>query len=141
MIGGIAVAVKGQRPGVRIVGVEPEGAAAMWRSRAAGAPVRLDRIETIADGLAAPWAGELPFALVQRYVDDLVLVSDADIRRALALILERCKLLVEPAGAAAVAPLLAGALRVQGENPVVAILSGGNVDVTRLAHLLAAPAP
>ncbi len=137
LIGGIAVAIKSQRPGMRIVGVEPEGAAAMWRSRQAGQPVRLDRVETIADGLAAPFAGELTFPLVQRYVDDVVLVHDADLRTALRLILERCKLLVEPAGAAAVAALLTGAVQVQPDVPVVAILSGGNVDVTRLAQLLA----
>ncbi|MDQ5850506.1 MAG: pyridoxal-phosphate dependent enzyme [Chloroflexota bacterium] len=140
LIAGIAVAIKSQRPGMRIVGVEPEGAAAMWRSRQAGQPVRLDRVETIADGLAAPFAGELTFPLVQRYVDDVVLVTDADLRTALRLILERCKLLVEPAGAAAIAALLAGAVQVQPDVPVVAILSGGNVDVSRLAQLLAEPA-
>ena len=137
LIAGIAVAIKSQRPGVRIVGVEPEGAAAMWRSHAAGHPLRLDHVQTIADGLSAPYAGHLPFALVEQYVDDLVLVSDADIRQAMALILERCKLLAEPAGAAALAGLLTGAARFTPDAPVVAILSGGNVDVARLAALLA----
>jgi threonine dehydratase len=98
--------------------------------------VRLDTVTTIADGLAAPFAGELTFALVQQYVDDLVLVSDADIRVAMALILERCKLLVEPAGAAAVAALLSGAAQIKPGAPVVAVLSGGNVDTARLAELL-----
>jgi threonine dehydratase len=138
LIAGIAIAIKTQRPHVRIVGVEPEGAAVMWHSHAAGQPVRLDKIQTIADGLSAPYAGHLTYPLVEQYVDDLVLVSDADIRRAMALILERCKLLAEPAGAAALAGLLTGAVRITPGAPVVALLSGGNVVVHRLADLLAA---
>jgi threonine dehydratase len=137
LIAGIALAIKSRRPAVRIVGVEPEGAAAMWRSRQTGQPERLDQIQTIADGLSAPFAGHIPFALVQQYVDDLALVSDADIRAAMALILERAKLLVEPAGATAVAALLSGAVNVAPQAPVVAILSGGNIDSARLATLLA----
>jgi threonine dehydratase len=137
LIAGIALAVKSRRPDARVIGVEPEGAAAMWRSRQQGRPVRLDKVETIADGLSAPFAGELTFALVQQYVDDLVLVSDADIRMAMTLILERCKLLVEPAGAATVAALLSGAAQIKPGAPVAAVLSGGNVDAGRLAELLA----
>jgi threonine dehydratase len=136
LIAGIAVAIKSQRPNIRIVGVEPEGAAAMWRSHAAGHPLRLDHVQTIADGLSAPYAGHLTYALVEQYVDDLVLVTDADIRGAMALILERCKLLAEPAGAAALAGLLTGAVKILPDAPVVALLSGGNVDVGRLADLL-----
>ncbi|HEU5097437.1 MAG TPA: pyridoxal-phosphate dependent enzyme [Roseiflexaceae bacterium] len=136
LIAGIALAIKSRRPNVRIVGVEPRGAAKMWRSRQSGQAERLDKIDTIADGLSAPFAGEIPFALVQQYVDDLVLVDDADIRAAMTLILERCKLLAEPAGAAALAGLLSGAVKPQA--PVVAILSGGNVDAARLAQLLTA---
>jgi len=136
LIAGIALAVKSRRPDARVVGVEPEGAAAMWRSRQQGRPVRLDKVATIADGLSAPFAGELTFALVQQYVDDLVLVSDADIRAAMALILERCKLLAEPAGAAAIAALLGGAVQIHPGAPVAAVLSGGNVDAGRLAELL-----
>jgi threonine dehydratase len=138
LIAGVALAIKSRRPEVRLVGVDPEGAAAMWRSQQAGLPVRLDKVETIADGLSAPFAGKLPFELVQRYVDDLVLVNDADIREAMILILERCKLLAEPGGAAALAALLSGAVRVPPGAPVVAILSGGNVDAARFAAVLAA---
>jgi len=136
LIAGIALAIKSRRPAVRIVGVEPEGAAAMWRSRQTGQAARLEKIATIADGLSAPFAGELPFALVQQYVDDLVLVNDADILTAMVLILERCKLLVEPAGAAALAGLLGGAVKAQPQAPVAIILSGGNIDAARLAQLL-----
>jgi threonine dehydratase len=137
LIAGVALAVKSRRPDIRVVGVEPEGAAAMWRSHQAGQPVRLDKVETIADGLSAPFAGALPFALAQQYVDDVVLVSDAGIREAMILILERCKLLAEPGGAAGVAALLSGAARAQPGAPVVAVLSGGNVDARRLAALVA----
>jgi threonine dehydratase len=137
LIAGIALAVKSLHPAVRVVGVEPEGAAAMWRSRQTGRPERLDQIQTIADGLSAPFAGQVPFALVQQYVDDLVLVGDADIRAAMTLILERGKLLAEPAGAAAVAGLLSGAIKVRPQAAVVAILSGGNIDAARFAALLA----
>jgi threonine dehydratase len=136
LIAGVALAIKSQRPNARLVGVEPEGAAAMWRSRQEGKAVRLDKVDTIADGLSAPFAGEVPFAIVQQYVDDLVLVSDADIRAAMILLLERCKLLVEPSGAAGVAALLSGAATIATGAPVVAVLSGGNVDAGRLAKLL-----
>jgi threonine dehydratase len=136
LIAGVALAIKSQRANVQLVGVEPEGAAAMWRSRQEGKAVRLDKVDTIADGLSAPFAGEVPFAIVQQYVDDLVLVSDADIRAAMILLLERCKLLVEPSGAAGVAALLSGAATIATGAPVVAVLSGGNVDAGRLAKLL-----
>lgn len=139
LVAGVALAIKSKRPGVRVVGVEPVGADSMWRSRQEGRPITLDRIQTIADGLAAPFAGALPFELVQRYVDDLVLVDDQAIRSAMALLLERCKLLAEPAGAAALAALLSGAAVAQPGAPVVAIVSGGNIDVARLSQTLAAP--
>ncbi len=137
LISGIALAIKSQRPNVRVIGVEPEGASAMWQSRREGHAVRLDSVNTIADGLSAPFAGEHTFAVVQQYVDDLVLVTDDQIRAAMALILERCKVLAEPAGAAALAALLSGAATVRQGAPVVAIVSGGNVDVSRLAALMA----
>lgn len=136
LIAGIAIAIKSHHPGARIIGVEPEGASAMWRSRQAGQPVRLDRVDTIADGLSAPFAGELTFQVVQQYVEELVLVTDDQIRSAMALILERCKVLAEPAGAAAVAALLSRAITPTPAGPIVAIVSGGNVDVGKLATLL-----
>lgn len=137
LLAGVAVAVKSQRPDVRIVGVEPEGAAAMYRSREAGRPMQLEEINTIADGLAAPFAGEITFPLIDQYVDDLVLVSDDEIRQAMFLLLERCKVLAEPAGAAALATLLTGKANVRPDAPAVAIVSGGNTDVANLSQLLA----
>lgn len=141
LIAGVAVAIKSQRPNAKIIGVEPEGAPKMWRARQAGHTVKLDRIDTIADGLAAPFAGELTFSLVQRYVDDLVLVSDDEIRQAMFLLLERCKVLAEPAGAAALAALLTGKASVAPDAPVVAIVSGGNTDVASLSTLLQGVTP
>ncbi|MBI4539104.1 MAG: pyridoxal-phosphate dependent enzyme [Gemmatimonadetes bacterium] len=136
LIAGVAAAVKALVPNVRVYGVEPEGAAAMRRSLDADHPVHLDRVDTIADGLGAPMAGELTFAFVRRHVDDVVLVSDAQIAEAVRLILSSTKLLAEPAGAAGVAALLAHKLPVGRGARVVAVLSGGNLDMERLKEIL-----
>ncbi len=136
LISGIAVAVKEQCPSVRVVGVEPEGAPSLTRALAAGQPEPLRSVSTIADGLAAPFAGPHTLALVQRYVDDVVLVSDDEIAAALRLVLERTKLQVETAGAAGVAALLARRCGVPEGTRTVAVLSGGNVDRARLKELL-----
>lgn len=132
LISGVALAIKSANPAVRVIGVEPVGAAVMRASLDAGSALRLDRLETIADGLAAPMAGELNYELVRRYVDDVVTVTDEQITRAMAAILSRAKLLVEPAGAAGVAALLAGAIPVSPSDRVVAVLSGGNVSLDRI---------
>ena len=137
LIGGIAVAIKEQRPAVRVYGVEPTGAAAMRQSLDAGRPLQLERVSTIADGLAAPMAGALTYPLVRHYVDDVVLVTDDEIVGTMRDILFSAKLLVEPAGAAATAAVLAGKLPVAGKR-VLTILSGGNVDVGRLQEILGA---
>ena len=136
LLAGIALALKSLRPQVRVIGVEPEGASSMWQSRQAGHAVRLDRVQTIADGLAAPFAGELCYELIEQYVDDLVLVSEDAMRAAMVLLLERCKLLVEPGGAAALAALLSHAIPLDPDQPVVAVVSGGNIDVARLLQVL-----
>ena len=131
---GVAAAVKLTAPGVRVIGVEPAGAPKLTRARAAGGPVRLDRTASLADGLLAVEIGHLPFAHHQRYVDDVVLVDDGALRDAMRLLLERAKLVAEPSGAITVAALLSGAVQVTG--PVVAVLSGGNVDWHGLSALL-----
>lgn len=136
LICGIALAVKAIRPDVRIVGVEPEGSTAVSQALSAGTPVRIERNETIADGLAAPFTTELPLAIIQRYVDDVVLVSEDEILAALRLILGRSKQLVEPAGAAATAALLTNKAAVPHGANTVAILSGGNIDLNRLKNAL-----
>jgi threonine dehydratase len=132
---GIAAAVAATGSRAAVWGVEPEGAAAMHRSLREGRAVHLDAPRTIADGLAAPMAGELNHAILATHGRGVVLVSDADIVSALKLLLERCKLLTEPAGAAGLAGLLSGAVPVDGA-PVVVVLSGGNVDLGQLARLL-----
>jgi threonine dehydratase len=133
VISGIAAAVKGRRPDVRIVGVQAAGAATVPASLAAGHPVRLDCV-TIADGIAVGRPGDLPFAHISRLVDDVVTVAEEDITRALVMLLERNKLVVEPAGAVGVAAVLAGAIEV--EAPAVILLSGGNIDPLLLMRVI-----
>ena len=131
---GIAVAVKALRPDVRVIGVQAAGAAAYPPSLAAGQPVRLESFSTIADGIAVGCPGEVPFAHICEYVDDVVTVTDEDISRALLVLMERCKQVVEPAGAAGVAAMLAGVVDV--EAPAVAVLSGGNIDPLLMLRLI-----
>ena len=136
LIAGVATALSSLAPETRVFGVEPEGAATMTLALAAGSVVRLDDLNTIADGLAPPFVGELNLAVVEHLVESVVRVTDVEIRYAMALLLERMKLLVEPAGAAAFAALMNGKIPVERGTRVAVILSGGNVDVQRLAELL-----
>ena len=144
LIGGIATAIKSLKPNVKIYGVEPVGAATMYQSRQRGAASHLDKIETIADGLSAPYVSETTFAIAQRLVDDIFLVTDAEIRFGLQTLLVKSKLVVEPAGAAAVAALLSGKIPIDSTptggrgqaDTVVALLSGGNLDLERLKSLI-----
>jgi threonine dehydratase len=136
LLSGIALAVKEQRPDVQVIGVEPEGADVVRRSLEAGRPLVMDKVQTVADGLAAPFAAPLTQAIIERYADDVVLVTDDEILQAMRLILERAKLLVEPAGAAAVAALLTNKTGLAHGTRTVATLSGGNIDIGRLKSLL-----
>ena len=126
LIGGIAMYIKEKRPGVRVIGVEPAGADGMRRSLEAGRVVTLDRVNTIADGLAASAPGQLTLELAQRYVDEVVLVQDDEMLRAIRLMFEWEHLLAEPAGAAALAALLYHYSSAPNER-VVVVLSGANV--------------
>ncbi len=136
LISGVAAAVKAGRPGARVIGVEPVGAAAMTRSLERGEPVRLERVDTVADGLAAPFAGRHNLAHVRALVDEMLLVEDREIVEAMRVVLERCKVLPEPAAAAPVAALLSGRLEIPAGATVVCVLSGGNVDAERLREML-----
>jgi threonine ammonia-lyase medium form len=136
LIAGVAAAVKALAPDARVVGIEPEGAPGMTESLRRGEPVRLDRVDTIADGLAAPFAGALNFAHVRALVDEMVLVSDAEIAAAIPVLIERCKIVPEPAAAAPIAALLSGRVSVAPGSTTVAIVSGGNIDRARLRDLL-----
>lgn len=134
LLAGIAAAVKHARPQVRVIGVQAEGAAAYPPSLWAGHPVPLQTMSTMADGIAVGRPGDLPFALIREHVDEIVTVSEDAISRALVRLLERNKLVAEPAGAVAVAALMSGACAV--EPPVVATLSGGNIDPLLLLRVV-----
>jgi threonine dehydratase len=136
LLAGIALTIKARRPEVRVVGVEPEGAAVVSRSLASGKVLTLDAINSVADGLSAPFAMPITQDLIRANVDDIVVLSDDEIVNALRLILERSKLLVEPAGAAATAALLSGKAGLDHGTRTVSILSGGNVDFGTLKRLL-----
>lgn len=134
LLAGIAVAVKALHPDVEVVGVQAAGAAAYPASLAAGHPVALGAMATMADGIAVGRPGDVPFALIRDHVDRIVTVDEDELSRALLLCLERAKMVIEPAGAAAVAAVLA---RPQDfRPPVVAILSGGNIDPLLLGKVI-----
>jgi threonine dehydratase len=134
LVSGIGAAVKEVRPDVRLVGVQASGAAAYPPSLKAGHPKSLDSMATIADGIAVGRPGELTYRMVRALVDDIVTVSEESLSHALLLCLERAKLVVEPAGAAAVAALMDAPKSF--EPPVVAVLSGGNIDPVLLLRVL-----
>jgi threonine dehydratase len=134
LVAGIAVAVKALRPDVQIVAAQASGAAAFPGSLAAGRPVPVSDMVTMADGIAVGCPGELTFPLVRDLVDRVVTVEEDTISRALLLCLERAKLVVEPAGAAAVAAILDDPTAFA--PPVVAVVSGGNIDPLLLAKVI-----
>ena len=134
LLAGVALAVKALRPDVRVVGVQAEEAAAYPESLRAGTPVALERMSTMADGIAVARPGDLPFAAIQEHCDEMLTVSEESMSRALVLLLERAKMVVEPAGAAAVAALLDAPHDFAG--PVVAVLSGGNIDPLLLGKVI-----
>jgi threonine dehydratase len=131
---GVASAIKLRLPNARVIGVEPTGAPKLSRARAAGRPVKLEHSGGLADGLLAVEIGTVTFAHHQRYIDDVILVDDAALKRAMRLLLDRMKLVVEPSGAITVAALLEG--KIEPTGPTVAILSGGNIEWEGLRGLL-----
>lgn len=136
LIAGIATAVKALRPRASVYGVEPEGAAGLRRALDEGRPVRLEKVSTIADGLGAPMTSDRVLGHVRAYVDEVVTVSDGEIASACALVLERTKILVEPAGAAGFAALLSRKLPIPAGATVAVIASGGNLDLQRLKEVI-----
>lgn len=135
LICGIALALKTLKPKVKIIGVEAEGAQSMKLSLEKNKIVPLKSIMTIADGIAVKTPKELTFSLAQQYVDNVVTVNDEEIATALYLLLQRTKLVVEPAGAVALAALLSKKVLFPGKN-VVAILSGGNINLSLLTQII-----
>lgn len=136
LIAGMLVAIKESNPRIRVYGVEPVGAASMRRSLDEGHAVHLDSVKTVADGLAAPMAGALNYEIVRRYADDVVLVDDDAIADAVRELLTNTKLLAEPAGAAATAAVLSRTIPTTAGQRVAVVVSGGNVDLPKLATLL-----
>jgi len=129
LLSGIAVAVKALRPDIRVIGVQAAGCAAWPPSLAAGRPVVIERGTTIADGIAVQRPGDITFPLVQQFVDEVVEVTEDEICRAVVVLLERGKLMVEGAGAAGLAAMLAGKI---AAREAVCVLSGGNLDAGML---------
>jgi threonine dehydratase len=137
LISGVATALKENNADVAVFGVEPEGSNSTGLSFRAGRRTALDKIDTVADGIRTTIPGELTFPVVQRYVDDMLTVTDDDVLHAQYMILERCKILAEPTGAVSAAAVLCGVLpeKFRGRN-VVALISGGNVAIPFLADCL-----
>ena len=137
LISGVAVALKESRPGVRVYGVEPERSNALSLALERGEVVRLQPV-SVADGLGAPFAGKWTLAMAERYLDGIVLLDDPTILAGMRFAAERIKQVLEPAGAAALAALLAGKIPLKTGDRVVAVASGGNVEVSRIGELFAA---
>lgn len=141
LISGVASAVKLINPNCAVYGVEPQGADSMSRSLAVGVPVTLDQIDTIADSLAPPMALPFSFSVIQRYVDDIVTVSDDEICAGMVLAQQHCKLAVEPAAGAALAAAF-GPLRARLKGRRIGVLiCGANIDHATFGQLLARGAP
>jgi len=134
LIAGVATALAHTRPSVRVVGVEAAGAPTLTMALAAGRVVALERVSTMADGIAVRTVSDLTLVHARTYVDDVVTVDEEEISQAMLLLVERAKAVVEPSGAAALAAVLAG--RIPGGGPVVSVLSGGNVDPLLLTKLI-----
>ena len=135
LISGVATVIKALRPNVRVIGVEPEGAASMRKSLDAGSPQTIS-VNTVADGLASPTVGEMNLDIVKRHVDNVILVSEDEILAAMRDLFAFSKLVVEPAAAAGIAGLLSAKIGLDRGSRVVAIVTGGNVDLARLKTLL-----
>ncbi|MGI8606107.1 MAG: threonine ammonia-lyase [Gaiellaceae bacterium] len=135
LVAGIAVAVKGVRPDVRVIAVEPEGSSALKLGLEAGEPVSIEP-ESIADGLSAPFAGRLPLEVCAELLDGHVSVTEAEIRAGFRFLYERAKLAAEPAGAVATAALMAGKIAAAEGSVAVAVVSGGNVATQTASAIL-----
>lgn len=134
LISGIASVIKKLKPNVKVIGVQSDGAPGAYESLKEGRIVTIENVDTIAEGIAVKRIGELTFKLMSELLDDIVLVSDLEIAKAILLIAESVKTIAEGAGAAAVAALISGKVKVNGN--VVALVSGGNIDMTMLFRVI-----
>ncbi|HLW00680.1 MAG TPA: threonine ammonia-lyase [Ktedonobacterales bacterium] len=135
LISGIAIAAKSLKPDIRIIGVQASGSGSCRASLDVGEVVTLPAISTIADGIAVKRPGDITFPIIKELVDDILLIDDEQIIRAVLLLLERCKFLVEGAGAISVAALLSGLIDVKGHT-VICPLSGGNIDINLVSRFI-----
>ncbi len=135
LISGIATAIKGGKPDAKVYGVEPAASNSMYRSLQRGKVTELTAINTLADGLRTNRPGLLTFSLVQEHVDDILLVTEEEIKKALLFLLERGKLLAEPSGAVTVAAVLANKVPLQGKK-IAVVISGGHVDLRLVGKLI-----
>ena len=135
LLSGVAAAVKQLNPRVKVFGVQAEGANAIARSFREKRLITTETASTIADGIAVKAPGDITVGIINQYVDDVVTVSDREISSAILLLMERCKQIVEPAGATSLAAALGGKIDVEGKN-VVCLLSGGNIDVSFIQNII-----
>ena len=135
LISGIAYTIKNLKPKIKVYGVQAEGAPSMYRSVKEGAPITLDEVNTIADGIAVKHPGTLTYELTKKYVDDIFTVSEDEIATAIVTLMERKKMVAEGAGAVSVAAAMFNKLPLKDKN-VVCIVSGGNIDVNKLSRVI-----
>lgn len=135
LISGIAYTIKNLKSKIKVCGVQAEGAPSMYRSIKEGAPITLDEVNTIADGIAVKHPGALTYELTKKYVDDIFTVTEDEIATAIVTLMERKKMVAEGAGAVAVAAAMFNKLPMKGKN-VVCIVSGGNIDVNKLSRVI-----
>jgi threonine dehydratase len=136
LLGGVASALKQLVPRVRVIAVELEAGPGLGPALAAGRPIPVPRPRTLADGMTPPFVGALPLAIAREAVDEIVTVTEAEMIDAMKLLMTRAKLFVEASGAAATAALLAGKVRVKPGMHTVALVSGANVDLARVAAVV-----
>jgi threonine dehydratase len=136
IISGTALALRSLKPGVRFVGVEVEAAPSAYLSRQAGHIVEVETSETLADGIAVKRLGDRTFPIIEEHVGEIVVVGEEEIARAILLLLEREKTVVEGAGASTLAALLSGKVRLDPGEKVVAVLCGGNIDVNMVSRII-----
>jgi threonine dehydratase len=135
LISGISIAIKEMNPSIKIIGVEAENAASIFASHEKGEIVTLNSAPTIADGIAVKRPGDITFEIIEKYVDELITVSDTEIAHAAYLMLQRGKLLVEPSGAAALSAAITRKTKYMGKN-VVTVVSGGNINMSLLQQIV-----
>lgn len=135
LISGIACAIKSLKPDCRVIGVQAENAPSMKKSLEENKMITLDSVSTIADGIAVKTPGDLTYAMCQKYVDEVVTVSEEEIAAAILVLLEKMKMVAEGAGATSVAAAMFGKVDMEGHK-VVSVLSGGNIDVNLLSKII-----